>query len=103
MNWFQYEKKRFRLQTHACNRQILNLLMSGNKNREVTVTITSLRTKISSLKNSYPTHPIIHPPTLALNNTHLNSHSVSCDPLEIGSELTMDYPLDNPFDLSPRS
>jgi len=29
-----------------------------------------------------------------------NSYSVSSDPLEIGNELTMDYPLDNPFDLS---
>src|SRR6218665_3039434 len=46
------------------------------------------------------THPIIHPLTLALNETHLNSYSVSSDPLKTGSALTKHYPLDNPFDLS---
>jgi len=46
------------------------------------------------------THPIIHPPTLALNDTHLNSFF---DPLEIGPELTMDYHLDNFFYFLHRS
>ena len=42
---------------------------------------------------------IIRP--LKLNDTHLNSYSVQSDPLEIGpAELTMDNPLDNPFDSS---
>jgi len=34
-------------------------------------------------------HLIIHPPNL---NTQFNSYSVSSEPLEIGPELTMDYP-----------
>ena len=46
-------------------------------------------------------HLIIHPPNLY--DTYHNSYSVSSDPLEIGSELSMDYPLDNPFDSSQRS
>jgi len=32
------------------------------------------------------------------HNDHLNSYSVSSDPLEIVPELTMDYSLNNPFD-----
>jgi len=32
---------------------------------------------------------------LALNDTHLNSYSLSSDPLKIGPELTLDYSLDN--------
>src|SRR6218665_3812324 len=44
------------------------------------------------------TNLIIHPPNL--NNNHPNSYSVHSDLLEIGPKLTMDYPLDNPFDLS---
>src|SRR6218665_2533481 len=47
------------------------------------------------------THLISHPPNL--NDTHLNSYSVLSDPLEIGPELNMDYPLDNPFNSSQRS
>ena len=42
----------------------------------------------------------LHPPTLALNDTILNSYFVSSDPLEIGPELTLDCPLDNSVDLS---
>ena len=38
--------------------------------------------------------------TLALNDTRLNSYSVSSDPLVIGPEPSMDYPLDNPSDLT---
>jgi len=37
------------------------------------------------------------------NGTHLNCYSVSSGPSEIGPELTMDYPLDKPFDSSQRS
>jgi len=44
---------------------------------------------------------IIHPPNL--NDIHLNTYSALSGPLEIGPELTMDYPLDNPFDSSQRS
>src|SRR6218665_495222 len=46
-------------------------------------------------------HLIIPPPNLY--DTYHNSYSVASDPLEIGSELSMDYPLDNPFDSSQRS
>src|SRR6218665_1263463 len=53
--------------------------------------------KCHLFKNSYP---IIHPPTFTLNDTHLNSYSVCSDPLKMGHKLTMDYSLDNPFDLS---
>ena len=42
------------------------------------------------------THPILHLRKLALNGAHLNSFSVSSDPLEIRPELTIDYSLDNP-------
>jgi len=42
-------------------------------------------------------HLIIHPPNL--NDTYPNSSN----PLEIGPELTMDYPLDNLFGSSQRS
>jgi len=38
----------------------------------------------------------MHPPNL--NYTHLNSYSAPSDPLEIRPELTMHYPLENPFD-----
>jgi len=41
--------------------------------------------------------------TLALNDTHFNSYSVSSDPLEIGPEVTWTALLDNPFHLSERS
>ena len=43
----------------------------------------------------------IHPPNLNNNNNHLKSYmySVPSDLLGIGPKLTMDYPLDNPFDL----
>ena len=37
------------------------------------------------------THLIIHHHNL--NDTHLNSYSAPSDPLEIGPELTMDYPF----------
>jgi len=37
----------------------------------------------------------MHPSNI--NDTHLNSYSVFSDPLEIGHELTMDYPPDYPF------
>ena len=43
------------------------------------------------------TQLIIHPNNL--NDTHFNSYSIPSDPLEIGLELTMDHPLENPFDL----
>src|SRR6218665_100879 len=36
------------------------------------------------------THPILRHPPLTLNDTHLNSYSVSSDQLEIGPELTLD-------------
>src|SRR6218665_1105581 len=64
-----------------------------------------LKTKISSLQKTLTlTHLIIHPHNLALNDTHLNGKALlSSDHLEIGPELTMDYPLDNQFDLSQRS
>ena len=38
---------------------------------------------------------VTHPPNL--NDILLNSYSVPSDPWEIGPELTMDYPLDNPL------
>src|SRR6218665_1703038 len=44
---------------------------------------------------------IIHTPNL--DDTCLNNYSVPSDPFEIGPELTMDCPLDDPFDLSRRS
>ena len=62
-----------------------------------------LRHAIISSKTLTLTHPIIHRPTLALNDTNLNSYSVSSNFLDIGFELTMDHPLDNPFDLPQRA
>src|SRR6218665_3686301 len=44
------------------------------------------------------TNLIIHPPNL--NNNHLKSYYIPSDLFKIGPKLTMDYPLDNPFDLS---
>jgi len=46
------------------------------------------------------THLILCLPTLPLNYTCLNSNS---DPLVTGPKPSMDYPLDNPSDLMPRS
>jgi len=36
---------------------------------------------------------MLHLSTLTLNDTRLSSYSVSSCPLEIGPELTLDYPL----------
>src|SRR6218665_1510836 len=41
-----------------------------------------LKTKMPSLQKLTMTHPIPHPPTLAPNQTHLNSHFVSSNLLE---------------------
>jgi len=55
--------------------------------------------KCHLFENSYPDSSD-HPPSES--KLH-HSYSVSSDPLAIGTYLTMDYPLNNPFDSSPRS
>ena len=44
--------------------------------------------------------PLSIAPRVFLNNTHHKQYSVSSDPLEIRHELTLDYSLDNPVNLS---
>jgi len=41
--------------------------------------LSKVKTKMSSFQKSYSDSWIIHSPTLALNDTHLNSYSVSSD------------------------
>ena len=58
----------------------------------LSITPRAFHSKLNShlFKNSHPTHPTLRLSTVALNDTSINSYSVSSDPLEIGPELALD-------------